>query len=63
MAERVKEAEEARKAGQASGTSNASTAALPTTDYSSILNHIVLLGAVGVLGYLAHTVLKHSEDF
>lgn len=33
-----------------------------TDDNSSMLNHFVLLGAVALLAYLAHTVVKHSQE-
>lgn len=42
---------------------DATSAALRTDDNSSMLNHLVLLGAVAMLGYLAHTVIKSTQDF
>ncbi|XP_067947027.1 ubiquitin-conjugating enzyme E2 J2-like [Watersipora subatra] len=57
------EAEEARKSTHTpSGSPAAPSTTMQTADNNSMMNHLVLLGAVAMLGYLAHTVLKHSQD-
>ena len=62
MEEKLK-AEEARKANNQTTGLSVATDAMQTADQNSMINHLVLLGAVALLGYLAHTVLKHSQDF
>ena len=65
----LKEELEAKTKAEAESRSNTPNArgdvvtpSQQTDDNSSMLNHFVLLGAVALLAYLAHTVVKHSQE-